>query len=131
MCMYFFAHAFVCDAFMFRLAPTIHCILTSYILDNIIDFGSTTSVTNVQSSTISNVTTVIQSSPSQSVNTTANESTNNNNSTTVAIIAAVAGSLLVLCIIGICILAIMVKKRRNRSNQKMKHLEFSASAVAM
>ena len=29
MCMYFFAHAFVCDAFMFRLAPTIHCILTS------------------------------------------------------------------------------------------------------
>ena len=30
MCMYFFVHAFVCDAFMFRLAPTIHCILTSY-----------------------------------------------------------------------------------------------------
>ena len=27
--MYFFAHAFVRDAFMFRLAPTIHCILTS------------------------------------------------------------------------------------------------------
>ena len=29
MCMYFFVHAFVHDAFMFRLAPTIHCILTS------------------------------------------------------------------------------------------------------
>ena len=27
--MYFFAHAFVRDTFMFRLAPTIHCILTS------------------------------------------------------------------------------------------------------
>ena len=31
MCTYFFAHAFVRDVFMLRLAPTIHCILTSCI----------------------------------------------------------------------------------------------------
>ena len=29
MCTYFFARAFVRDVFMLRLAPTIHCILTS------------------------------------------------------------------------------------------------------
>ena len=85
---------------------------------SIIDFGSVTSVTIV-----------IQSTPSQSVNITANEGTGDNNSATVAIVASVAGSLLVLCIIGICIIAIMVKKRRNRSHQKMKHLEFSAVSL--
>ena len=83
-----------------------------------IDFGSITSVT-----------TVIQSTPSQSVNITANEGIENNNSATVAIVASVAGGLLVLCIIGICIMAIMVKKRRNQSHQKMKHLEFSAISL--
>ena len=32
MCMYFFARAFVHDMFMLRLAPKIHCILTSCVL---------------------------------------------------------------------------------------------------
>ena len=32
MCMYFFAHAFVRNVFMFRLAPTIYCILTSILI---------------------------------------------------------------------------------------------------
>ena len=31
MCTYFFARAFVRDVLILRLAPTIHCILTSYV----------------------------------------------------------------------------------------------------
>ena len=74
---------------MYRLRIMVLSILDT----SIIDFGSVTSVT-----------TVIQSTPSQSVNITANEGTGDNNSATVAIVASVAGSLLVLCIIGICII---------------------------
>ena len=44
MCMYFFAHAFVRDAFMFRLAPTIHCILTS---DTVLGEGITNALCNI------------------------------------------------------------------------------------
>ena len=89
-----------------------------------------TSQSNVPSTTTSSQSVAVSTIVSQSVNITANESTgDNNSSTTVAIVASVAGSLLGLCIIGICIAAISIKKYKSRNCRKMRHLEFSAVSL--
>ena len=81
-------------------------------------------------STIQSMNTAVSTSTSQSINIAATEGTANgddSSATTVAIVASVVGSLLGICIIGICITAVMIKKRRSR--RKLKHLQFSAVSL--
>ena len=96
------------------------------------DIIQSTSQSNFPSmtATIQSVNIAVSTSTSQSVNITTTEGTANgydSSATMVSIVASVVGSLLGLCIVGICITAVMIKKCRSR--RKLKHLQFSAVSL--